>query len=237
MDTENMKIFSFQEELQFWGLQIKEHMVFMYKGLVDNLSDPNTLKLEAAELHNSWHKILSCNQISKLKVMTLLNITLDYQIKVKKLIKDGIWIGWLSYSFVNHLISESNYFKDKMINPNYNMKTEINYWLLHHQTEIEASEKLLDPLETEYSEISKFYTNQVKKLRLDLNLLTKSTVKLLNLQSETIEILEEYLDQTEELKNGILTNTILTNISLPLINHVIREGERAIYIFSILTKK
>ena len=59
-----------------------------------------------------------------MQVLSLLNITLDYQIKIQDLIKNNVWIGWLSYSFLDHLIMESNYFKDKIENPGYNLKGE-----------------------------------------------------------------------------------------------------------------
>src|SRR5688572_50708 len=141
--TKDVVIFSFEDEFRFWGLQIKEHMLFMYQGLVEDVVKPNGLRQEAAQLHNSWHTILSSNQISqsnfRTQVMSLLNNTLNYQIRIQDLIKNNIWIGWLSYSFLDHLISESNYFKNKILNPGYNLKYETEFWLLHHQTEIEAS--------------------------------------------------------------------------------------------------
>ncbi len=236
-NMKNKIIFSFEEELNLWGLQVKEHLLFIYQGLVEDLINPNTLRSEAAQLHNDWHKMLETNLLTttnpKEQVLQLLEKTLDYQIKIKKLIENNIWVGLLSYSFVGHLISESNYFKKKIINPGYNLKEETDFWLLHHQTEIEASEKLLDPLEIELSEISKLYVDQVKELRADLDLLG-SDLNMDELNDETQQVLNEYLVQTNSLKDGIERNLILTNISLPLINHVIREGERAIQIFAAL---
>ena len=234
-----MMIFSFEDEFNFWGLQVKEHMLFTYQGLVEDLVTPNNLRQQASDLHNSWHTMLASNRATqpnfKAEVLVLLNATLEYQIAIQKLIENNIWIGWLSYSFMDHLINESYYFLDKINNPDYDLKREREFWLLHHQTEIEASEKLLDPLEMELSELAKIYVNQVKELRLDLDLLNAtSSVDVNDLSNTTMEVLNEYLLQTGELRDGIQTKTVLTNISLPLINHVIREGERAIQIFTAL---
>lgn len=234
-----INIFSFEEEFALWGLQIKEHMLYMYQGLVEDLVKPNTLRQEAAQLHNDWHKMLGMNLLTitnpKEQVLQLLDKTLEYQIKVRTIIEQGDWIGWLSFSFVNHLVSESNYFKEKVVTPGYNLKRETDFWLLHHQTEIEASEKLLDPLEIELSELSKEYINQVKELRMDLDLLSNgSNLNMDELHNETKEVLNEYLSQTGMLQDSIKNKLILTNISLSLITHVIREGERAIQIFTAL---
>ena len=237
--TKDVVIFSFEDEFKFWGLQIKEHMLFIYQGLVEDLLKPNTLRQEAAQLNNSWHDMLETNPLTqtnfKQSVARLLDRTLDYQLKVQDLIKNNVWIGWLSYSFLDHLIMESNYFKDKIANPGYNLKQETEFWLLHHQTEIEATEKLLDPLEIELSEVSKMYVDQVRELRIDLDFINeRSNLNVKELSGSTMEILNEYLNQTDELRGGIIRKSILTNISLPLINHVIREGERAIQIFTSL---
>lgn len=200
---------------------------------------PNDLRQESARLHNLWHKMLETNPLTqtnfKQSVMSLLNDTLNYQIKIQDLIKNNVWIGWLSYSFLDHLIMESNYFKNKISNPDYNLRQETEFWLLHHHTEIEASEKLLDPLEMELSEISKIYIDHVRELRIDLDLINENPdFDIKELKNATKEVLNEYLTQTYELRDGIITKIILTNISLPLINHVIREGERAILIFAAL---
>lgn len=237
--VKDLVIFSFEDEFKFWGLQIKEHMLFIYQGLVEDQTKPNTLRQEAAQLHNSWHNMLEINPLTqtnfKQTVIYLLDRTLDYQFKIQDLIKNNVWIGWLSYSFLDHLINESNYFKDKISNPSYNLKREIEFWLLHHQTEIEASEKLIDPLEITLCEIIKIYVDEVKALRIDLDFINeRSNLNINELSDETKDILEEYLIQTDGLKDGIITKSILTNISLPLINHVIREGERAIQIFTLL---
>jgi len=237
---DDITIFSFKDEFNFWGLQIKEHMLFMYQGLVEDLEKPHNLKSKAARLHNLWHNILIPDHASdnefKIRVLELLQNTIDYQIDVQKLIEDNVWIGWLSFSFVDHLINESLYFKDKIENHKYSLKHEINFWLHHHQTEIEASEKLLDPLEVVLSEISKLYINQVKDLRADLPIL-ESDGNMDELNIETKVILNEYLNQTQDLRNGIVTKSVLTNVSLPLVNHVIREGERAIQIFQALEQR
>lgn len=221
------KLFTYENEVNFWSARMGEHMYFIYLGLVNE-----DLKNKALEIKILWDEIFS-NKRKKSKpyVSEIIDVTYDFQTKLQDMITNGIWIGWLSYSFLEHLIRETVYFDRKIIDESYNINDEIKFWLWHHKSEFEASEKLLDPSEINLSNISKQFIEDIKLLEEDINKISNNNFDI-NLATE--EILYEYLDKTKSLKDGIENKEILSNISVDLIRHVIREGERAIEIFDKL---
>lgn len=198
------------KEIAFWRLQIEEHMFFIHEGLVDA-----GLKQEAARLNQAWHNLVDAN------VMPLIAETLKFQLLLINKIKYGPWIGWLSLSFVLHMVKETNYFKAKLLGK-ITKEEEIQFWLWHHHSEVAAAEKLVDPTEEELSLLMKEYIEYVKTLEANA---TNVTDKEFN------TVLEEYLVNNEDLKVEILNHTVATNIPPALINHVLREGYYAIDLF------
>lgn len=218
-----------QEEVNFWGLQITEHLLFISLGIVDV-----NLKTQAQLLKSQWENLL-LNKLNDEDMRRLIKETYDYHMVIQKILKDGIWIGWLSLSFMNHIIEELLYFNEKFNGTNYNINEEMKFWVWHHQTEFGALEKLLDPTEEEISKIMKEYIEETKNLTLDLNILMKDpTADILMLNEETQKVINEYFNFTLDLEKDIENNIIISNISPDLIRHVIREGERAIDIFQKL---
>lgn len=171
--------------------------------------------------------------MDKLSILDLIKQTYDYQETILFYIENNIWIGWLSYFFMQHLIKELLYFRDKVNGFGYNIDSETSFWLWHHRSEVEANEKLPDPLEENLSDKVKDFIDQIKELEEDVKRIRKGT-NIHRLNKTTQYILNEYLNQNMEIKDGILDKTLLSNISLNLINHVIREGERAKIIFRML---
>lgn len=45
-------------------------------------------------------------------------------------------------------------------------------------------------------------------------------------------MIKDYLEHTNQLKMDMMDHVVKTNISILLMNHVIREGERADFIFN-----
>src|SRR5688572_29643420 len=165
------------KEIAFWKLQIEEHMLFIYQGLVDDFAG-NKLKEETVKLHQLWCKVSD-------DVVPLIEETLIFQYLLLAKLKHGCWIGWLSVSFIKHLIKETKYFKSKILGQ-LTKQDEIKFWLWHHHSEFEGMEKLLDPSEEELCFLVKDYINYVKKLESDF--------KYKNNSKEIQEILDEYLD-------------------------------------------
>lgn len=211
------KVFTYNDEVVFWKRQIKEHQLFIYYGIIDY-----ALKNEALNLHNLWGDSMTPNQLS-----CLIEKTQQFQSTLLSTVKVR-WIGWLSFSFIEHLQKELMYFKQKLQNQDYNLKEELEFWLWHHESEMAAAEKLLDPKEEEWCEKIKQYISTVKILKNDLQTLKRGK-RTINKITE--DVLLEYLTSTTQLEQMIKNKTVLSNIPLSLIQHVIREGERAILIF------
>jgi hypothetical protein len=238
--------FSVQDEIQFWGRQIAEHNLFLYQGLVNGAIQEAKLKpiqlgnqsynLREAGLvfFNTWNQAL--NQMTPVdQVVSLLQDTLNYQNQVLQTLGQGTWIGWLSYSFVEHIIMEARYFMSKLTGAGYQLPSEMDFWLWHNDTETAASVKLLDPTEVNLANQANQFINQTRQLRAQL-LNIQQGGNLAALDQATVQNLNEFGALGNTLRTGILNHTIKSNITPTLINHIIREGNRATQIFQWLNQ-
>lgn len=194
------------QDFNFWKKQIEEHMLFLKLGLTNN-----HLQVQACQFLTKWQNV-NTNSIN-----LLIKNTLTFQQHLQSLLLKGMWIGWISYSFIQHLNDELIYF-DKKLNYQLTRNQEIEFWVKHHVTEMEAAEKLLDPLEEQLCTSIKNYIDKVKTLK----------------KSNILNFTYKYLELNEDLKDKMLNKEVLTNISLTLINHVIREGEYCLSLFNTL---
>ncbi len=210
-------LFQIEEEISFWKRQIQEHQFFIYQGLTDY-----ALKNEALNLYHSW------GIIKPDELFCLIEKTNQFQ---STLLKTKKWIGWLSFSFIEHLQKELHYFKNKLTHPQYRLEEELKFWLWHHESEMAAAEKLIDPKEEELCDQIKDYILTVQILKDDLPKLQKNYK---NLHYKTTKILIDYINDNNKLEEMMINKTVLVNIPLLLIQHVIREGERALTIMNSL---
>lgn len=206
------------KEITFWKLQIEEHMLFIYQGLVEDVSCTN-FKKQAALLHQLWHSLAR-------DVLCLVEETLIFQYRLLHTLINGPWIGFLSASFVQHMITETEYFKIQLTGC-MSREDQIKFWYWHHKTEFAATKKLLDPSEEQLSKRIKEYIEYIKVLEND--------VVSGDVSPQTQHVLDEYLQQTTDLQQGILCHQIKSNISPILINHAIREGYYALALFNNLS--
>lgn len=238
--------FSAQDEIQFWGRQIAEHNLFLYQGLVNGaIQEANlppvqlgnqsyNLREAAMVFFNAWTQAL--NQMTPVdQVVVLLQDTINYQNQVLQTLGSGVWIGWLSYSFVEHIVMEARYFLSKLTGAGYDLRNEIDFWLWHNDTETAASVKLLDPKEVNLANQANQFINQTRVLRENLARLQQGA-NLSTLDQAMVQNLHEFAALGNTLKTGIDNHTILSNITPTLINHVIREGDRATQIFQWLNQ-
>jgi len=236
--------FTIQNEIAFWGTQIKEHMMLLYLALVDqaieqaNLSKQTiqgkayNLREEALFLQNAWTSILGNSNPDVNEVKQLMLTTMNYHERLTKALESG-WIGWASYSLNNHMMEELRYFWSKVTGAGYKLSDELNFWLWHDADEVAYSDKLIDPLQINLSNQAHEYINRTKQIRYELLQLLE-TGDFENLEGDALDVLYEYVGITEGLREGIRNKQILTNIPLAVVNHVIREGERSLEIFEWL---
>lgn len=212
--------YTFEEEVAFWSRQVKEHMMILNLGIVDV-----SLKQTAAYFETMWATIVETRPTLE-EVNKLLDATREFQENVMEMLAESIWIGWLSYSFLNHITMELNYFTAKVNGAGYNMKDELDFWLWHDADELAGAEKLVDPTEEQLSATMKAYIAKAKALR------AKQTVDDIALAA-----LAEFVDLNEDLKDKMEAQEVLTNIPFDLVEHVIREGDRSLDIFEWLVKQ
>ena len=220
--------FTLEEDIEFWGKQVMEHMIFVNTGLVEKEIKrqqlPVRLYSESSEFTEDWRELLtgepSLNYISD--VRDLASRTLSYQNEVKEVQLNGSWIGWLSDSFYNHISLEIEYFMDKLDEEPFNIDSELNFWSIERKGDTEATIKLLDPSEKNWEERARL---AIEKLEDAEQLEGSEEQDFLALSLNAFEKLDKFY---ENLGNGIKKATVKTNIHPMLAAHVKREGERAI---------
>lgn len=229
--TENQP-FTLEDEVKFWGLQTAEHQALIYTGLIDpiyaeTLNEPlalapsinvKTLKEEALRLHNRWQNIIKNPKVRD--AITTMDDTLIHQNRIFELTQQG-FIGYLYPSLIEHIIQESNYFRSKLSGFGYNLNEEINFWVDHHKGETAVVEKQLDPTETELGYIIRDYDERLEMYKNNPDAAYRDMGIILN----------TYDDLGVQLLKDMATGKVKTISPPALVEHAIREGQRAIEIF------
>jgi|DewCreStandDraft_5_1066085.scaffolds.fasta_scaffold05936_5 hypothetical protein len=235
MSYSNQKLFTLEEEVSFWGLQVAEHFYLLYlltvpEGIIQaNLPKVNNMDLrqEAIFYYNQWRNLISGSWTLE-KVKNLILSSRDYKERLLKYLSSGIWIGWISYSMVKHMLSELEYFWSKITGAGYNVRDELLFWLFHDETETAALEKLIDPSEEIISSLLRDYIARTQKLSQDLS------DERNPLRKEGIDFQLEYRNIVAELEERISSKTLLSNIPHLLTAHVLREAQHSLEIFQRL---
>ena len=203
-----MTPFTVEDEIKFWGRQMSEHMLFIHLDVHDE-----TLKREAWSHKEAWTRLSSCPSNCSVtdEIILELDSTLEFQ---RRLLSMGD--RSLYPSFLKHIISESLYFLNKLLGNGYSMQEEVAFWTSHHLGELSVQEKLLDPEEIQLSAIIRKFTDEIASLGEDRARMT------MNIST----IIDNY--NTLEFKLG--TDDIKSIISTTMLDHTIREGERALKI-------
>lgn len=225
--------FSRDDEIRFWGQQILEHQIFIYNGLVeDAITDadieprfidgkPYSLRDEALIHLRQWDIILNKPRFDNQEVNEAILSAFGYQNYILNILDRGIFIGYLYPSLIKHMNMETDYLWKKLNGYGYNFNDEFSFWVVHHQGETAVAEKLLDPSENQLAKIIQHYDEELEQLK--------------NRPEETVEefarILSGYDNIGSKIKDGLERNTLKSIISPLLIEHAIREGERAKQIF------
>lgn len=101
-------------DAQFWGNQIREHMLFLKLLLVD----PND-KARASQLESSWTTALP--QLNRTRspevIRTLLDDTIDYKKQLLAELQAGTWLGWAYPALVDHILQEAEFLRQRVWGP------------------------------------------------------------------------------------------------------------------------
>ena len=233
-----MQIFSPINEIEFWGLQVCQHQLFIYALLVnDDLIRQNNLpqnitpdifglRDEALNHYNHWLQILENVQDPNIVNITSDEIldTLNYQNRISQVLLRGVFLGYLYPSLLEHMTEETLYFQNKLRGEGYDLQKEVKFWLYHHKSETEVAKKQLDPKEEVTEATIQHFDEEIKKLQKNPELALR----------EMGFVLDEYNKLGKELAVGIIGNKISTITPLIVAEHAIREGVRAKQIFQKL---
>lgn len=202
-----------KEIIDFWSLQVQEHALFLYLGLVDQkLKDKaNEIHKELKNFRNEWLQNPGSNLANN--ILPLLRKERDFQIEVLDKLKSGKWLGWLYPTLIKHMTMELDYFVDKLNNIPYTKAKEATFWKTEAQERLGATAHLLDP--TEKKLVSKA-NNIIKKY---FNISTTN-------KEEFIESVLKAVKQANIFMKNVEVNSknILSIISKKLADHELREG-------------
>lgn len=210
-------LFPIQDEVFFWGTQMKEHALFLYLGLEDDVGKKGTYKLKnkASEIHNDWGEFmkdtygnlspavtlegqdLSKFEVNKQRLEKLLNELIVFKEKVLGELNGGKWIGWIYPSMVKHMIKEAGYFKRKLNGPAFTDDEEIKFSNQHQGEEMAVTAQLIDPMPEQQSDIElvRAYGNK----------------KMSEIKSPLPPTVSKWTPADEELLKGMISSP--TNIS------------------------
>lgn len=191
-----------EDDRTFWGKQHLEHTIFLYVALASN----KPLQERAGDLYRGWKDAPWNKQ--------LVQDTEDFLKEVLQRLKVGEKLGFLPYSFYEHLLRELQY-SVKRITTGLTYDQEVAFWKEERTGELAVGLKLLDPKEEAFEEEGKLIVKALQSAR----------------NSEEIFIgIQEMQTYLGILGKEIENATVLTSISVTLAKHVEREGKRALEI-------
>lgn len=252
MEVSRLQEFPLVKEklIKFWARQFAEHQIIINAGLAEikgirgapptQLAEgqplAKKLKDQSAQLATRWLEVHKNNNVNLDQLQKLTEQTIEFQEQAMKLAFDGVWVGWLSYTFLEHINGETRYFYAKVFGGEpFTYQTEVPFWLWHNETEIAYSAQLLDAKEETLRHKADNLVHQVQKLEQEIARYRQGTPVTLLPQIQ--QSLSEFLSMNRELLEGIRNRKILTNLSVDMVEHVIREALFAALIFRWLAFK
>lgn len=232
--------------VRFWARQFAEHQLIAHLGLatVDLKNPPKIatlstqplvkqLKARTAELAKAWLSIFNSPGLpSYEELIDLGETTIRAQEELLDTVANDLWIGWLSFSLIQHINEETKYFLRKLLGEPFTYQTEIPFWLSHDRTETAYSGQLIDAREVELRKAGDNYITKVKKLEEEFGRYRAGTP--VTLLPQVIQALEEFNLSNTKLASLIQEHNVLTNLSLDMVIHVVREARFSLQVFDWL---
>lgn len=216
-----------KDEIGFWARQMSEHALFLALGL-----DDLKLKREGIRLHMTFENYRRrFSQTPSTKVMNSILPLLDnlkaYKQRVLDTLNQGRWIGYIYPAFVEHTLLELNYFADKLKGKGFKPDQEIAFWNKERSDEAAVAAKLLDPSEEELAK-------QSREISLKIKTLPKSEEDMMIKLS--LKAYDEFDKFGKKIEIGMKAKKLKSIIHPLLLEHVKREGERAVIMLDRLKK-
>lgn len=229
-----------ESHLVFWSRQLSEHALFAHLGLVNE-----DLKIAAANLHEKWEKFREnldedSDEHDERTIKHFNKIALqqkDFQINILKQLTnitkntDGsphAWLGWLDPSFLEHITRELNYAYAKVNRESVFIEDEVNFWRIINKEHALFAAHLLDPSEKDLIQTAYKLASDISSGR------TCESKFFVEASIHDISKLDKYNRTAKTLLNK---NQIRSIIHPVLLTHIIREGQRALYIINKIDNK
>lgn len=211
------------DEIKFWAHQLSEHALIFHLGI-----EEKALKEEGLTLHKKFEDFRKrMNTKNLAEILPLTEQLRDYKIRVLTNLLNGKWLGWIFPVFARHVIVELDYFVDKLNGVSYSPEEEATFWDVINGEHAGLASHLLDPTERKVvDETNEFSLLFEKIAQSEEEMLVKLSLKAAQ------ELDEYYKDSEGKIKKGAVKSVIHP----ALIDHDIREGERAIEILKRLAK-
>ena len=201
------------EEIKLHTRLMTEHCLFLYLGIEDT-----TLRNQAKELYTLWFNYYQNGQGDLRHLLTTLRVFKE--IVLLKLTQ-GQWLGWLSASFVDHLLDELLYFERKLNGEKLSLAEEAATAMkaVHHHAA--SAESWIDPSEEEWRDVMRAIKDKNK------NVPKNDAQFLIGLSIQNVKELDEHLHNLQ-----INLSKVKTSLHPLLVDHWIREGHDLLNILS-----
>lgn len=181
-----------------------------------------SVKIDADKIKLSQDDITKITEKNeKEKISILLEKTVTYQSKIKGILQEGKWIGFVYYSFVEHVQNETKYFEKKINGTMIPLNDELTYIVDHDATELAVTEKLVDPINTnsELEKILKMFSNKEFKGMSDSE---RKILKSITGKSD----IDTVIKYNNAILDAKLPDPLISIINPIIAKHVTREFER-----------
>lgn len=210
------------DDIEFWGRQESEHMLFMSLGLVDK-----DLKRRAEGLHNSWEAFRRGPRRVN-DAIPLVLTTQEFKAQVLTRLNNGEFLGWLFPLFVDHIRREGDYFLAALRGQKFDSCTEAQIWLTFMAEHSAFAAHLLDPSEAEEIRKALELQSQLGALFHNCGSALSDQFKALTMKSG--QDLDAYFNSL-----GIGKPDGAKSVIHPLLaEHVVREGRRFLQTMQML---
>lgn len=207
------------DEIRFWSVQLSEHALFLYLGIVDP-----KLKDRAMVLHQAWDQFVKdvgkdvAYAEARSRALALAMDLRALKLEVLRQQRAGVWLGWLFPTFVDHTRRELDFFIRKLTG-GMGMDEEVCIWLRFMAEHAVFAAHLLDPQEVPLIRNAAGLVGYF--LHVEDGCGKQTLPALIELGKHGGRDLDEYFQ-----RSGIGTPKVKSVIHPALAAHVVREGQR-----------
>lgn len=193
------------DDRTFWTEQIKEHILFIYLMLEDKEYKNKTL--EYMKIWKKPEKWIDDDWVKNTEDL------LQFQRDIMEVLSTGKWLGWIFYSFLEHICDETEFAIKKVREIDMSDKEEVMFWKDVIKDHSSLDIHLLDPSEEKYISTIEDIKNNISGLDPE----SKSYILMTY----------QYAEELDKFHQGLQNKEVKLIIHPLLLQHMIREEDRA----------